>query len=292
MESSTAYCDWSIRRGVAVVWNDEDDVKYYPDLGAVLEAGARCIILESTFDSFDRDNGDRDIAAARLLGVSILTISSRVTSRFRKAGGFGEKDDAADAKAIRYAAQSGMHLKVPGKASDELIAKRIEANTALMYLRSHGEHRPRPKASGYTFTSLKESMSAEWAALLPDFKGLPEVTRTALSASGGKGYNLTIVAAVGVAAYFAENGSEFDYLSGLYQHGYPTQIRADLMHWAWAGGGTRAKLNGVPEDGIRKRDDLTLSDFRREIRRLGSQLKDITKNDTQLKEIAEKVKRA
>ena len=36
---------------------------------------------------------------------------------------------------------------------------------------------------------------------------------------------------------------EFERIAGLYSHGYPNQIRADLHHYVWAGGNQRAKLN-------------------------------------------------
>jgi hypothetical protein len=105
-----------------------------------------------------------------------------------------------------------------------------------------------------------------------------------LALGNGKDYNLVIVAAVGVASIHARTTDEFDRLAGLYAHGYPSQIRADLHHYAWAGGNTRAKLE-THLDGYGKRiipsptvrlDGLTWTSYRRELRWLYRQLRRVT----------------
>lgn len=277
---NVVYCDWSIRRGIAAVWNDEDEAVFYSDLPAVINAGPDMIILETTFESFDLAKRAAVMAHAKRQGVELLTIPNRLTSRFRKAGGFGEKDDAVDAKAIRFAAQSGVHLKKPRFIEPGEDERRRKAATAIMYYRSHGELTAKVISRGknkgrvtYEFQSLKDDWARKLADELPEYSTLTEVQKVALG--NGREYNLTAVAAVGFAAYHARNTREFDRLSGLYAHAYPGQIRADLMHYVWSGGNTRTHLNGTKEDGIRKRDDITLSQFRREIRWLYHQLKDV-----------------
>lgn len=271
----TIYCDWSIRNGVATVRNDEDEVKFYPDLAAVIETRPERIILETTFQSFDLSARAATIAACERLGIELLTTPNRLTSRFRKAAGLGEKSDPTDARAIRIAAQSGVHLKRPRIAEPGEDASRITANGALMYLRSHGDITKKPRSEGYNFHSRKDDWARELVEYLPPYSSLTDTQKIALG--NGKEYSLVTVAAVGMAAYHARNTREFDRLSGLYAHAYPSQIRADLHHHAWAGGNTRAHLNGAKEDGIRKRDDITLSQFRREMRWLYHQLADVVR---------------
>lgn len=276
----TVYFDWSQRRGVMTLVNDSNDYRIYPSLLAMADdlKEPHRIIGEATFDSFNLDARKEFIERCIREGHELLTVPTRETTRWRYRLGFGEKPssqtyaiDLQDVQCIRAEAKSGAHLKKPGTPDPELVCKREAANRELMRLRSTGEMKKRPRSEGFTFISHKEIFSRETTEALPPFGSLTRVQQTALGDSAGKNYNPTLVAAVGVAAKYADNTKEFDYLAGTYAHGKGSQIRSDVMFWGWTGGGKRQKLNKE----TRKRDDLTLSEYRRELRWLYHQLRKI-----------------
>lgn len=279
----TIYADWSLRRGVMTIRDDSDDYTIYPSLlimAKSLEEPHR-IILEATLESFNLEARRDFLDQCSKLGHKVLTVSTRETTRWRYRMGFGEKPssqtyktDLEDVKAIRAEAQIS-HLKVPGIPDQSWIDRRKQANDELMRLRSQGEMRKRPRSEGYTFVPYKDIWSSNLIKQLPPFGSLTEIQKIALRDTDNKNYNKTIVAAAAVASKYARDTREFDRLAGLYVHAYPSQIRADLMFWGWAGGGKRQKLNPA----TRKRDDLSLSDYRRELRWLYHQLKDIAGNE-------------
>lgn len=291
----TYYFDWAQRRGISVVKNDEDVVNTYPSLtifiGSLKEPAK--IIGEATFESFVPQQRELIITTCIKHGHILLTVPTRQTTKARFGAGFGEKkksdyaSDGEDAKAIRYEVKQGMHLKVPSlnnspeeKAWDEL---RQSANHRLMLLRStvvsmepkDTKHRDGTITHGFVPTFAKDIYAIEKAALCPDFATIPEWLQIALGSKSksGKGavydhYNPVIMAAVAVAIEFSDSRKTFERLLQCHAHGYPSQLRSDIMFWGWAGGSTRAKLNKE----TRKRDDLTLTEYRRAIRWLYHQL--------------------
>ena len=138
---------------------------------------------------------------------------------------------------------------------------REAANVRLMHLRSSFRLEDRPSGKTFIATSAKDDFADELIARLPAFGTLPAIRQQAL---GNGEYSKIIVAAIGVCAEQAKTIKEFDYLSGMYAHAYPSQIRADLMHYAWAGGNTRARLE-IDNGTSKRKDGLTLTDYRRDI---------------------------
>lgn len=286
---TTVYFDWSIRNGVFTLADNEEDVVVFPNLEAVLDCltVGDTLVGEATFESFNLEQREKmmDLAASR--GVAFLTTPSRLTSRARRRHGFGDKSDETDVRAIRaLAAQTDYrgerhHLKPPALPDPEWIERRELANRHLMTLRSSGTLTPAPRTPNrFNFHSAKDAQANRWADRLPNYEDLTQVQRLALG--NGKDYSLIVVAAVGVAALYARTVDEFDRLAGLHAHAYPSQIRADLHHWAWAGGGTRAKLE-ITLDGYGKRiissptqrlDGLTWSQYRRSLRWLYRTMKE------------------
>jgi hypothetical protein len=271
------YFDWSQRRGIAALFGDTDQSKRYPSLRELLNdlTEPTCLIGEATFESFNLTERQYIIDRCKTDGHLLLTLPTRETTKWRYRLGFGEKPatqtfetDLQDAMCLRAEAKAGAHLKVPGPPDHDFVCVRQEANYRLMQLRSIGTLIEKPRAKGsYNFVPDKDLYAADIIRQLPSFGSLTEVQQIALGKDGN--YNPVIVAAVGVCAEFANTRREFDRLSGLYVHAYKSQIRADLMFWAWAGGGPRKKLNKE----TRKRDDLTLSQYRRELRWLFHQIK-------------------
>jgi hypothetical protein len=266
------YFDWSQRRGVVaiVVSGDGSAIPAtWPTLADMADArkgNPTIFIGEATFESFLSMRRQAFVDRCASEGHQLFTTPARLTPRHRRAMGL-LKSDENDAIAIMSlsnnpARRSGYHA--PNVIKSGL---RERANRQLMILRASGD---------------KESWAQALADRLPAPESLPEIRRKALC--DGKKYNLVKVAAVGVATANSANQRDFDFLSGLYAHAYPSQIRADLMHWGWAGGSKRGKLvkeldpsgetdKDVPVVPSKRVDGLTLTDYRREIRWLYRQLK-------------------
>jgi len=286
---ATVFFDWSIRNGVFTLTDDDENVVVYPTLESVIDKmdAGDTLIGEATFQSFNLDERLRLMQLAASRGINFLTTPNRLTSRARIRHRFGSKSDESDVRAIRALALERdangeqHHLKPPASPDPFWIKRRERANRHLMALRRSGTLTPAVRTPNrFSFTSQKEITAAAWAARLPLFSGLSQIQQLALGS--GRDYSLVIVAAVGVAAIYARDTDEFDRLAGLYAHGYPSQIRADLHHYAWAGGNTRAKLVTVQVEGhrtapspTRRHDGLRWSDYRRELRWLYRQLREI-----------------
>lgn len=276
------YFDWSIRNGVAVLVDDSTEVVFYASLWQVLDllSPGDMLIGEATFLSFDLDQREDFIRRCAEHGVVLLTTPNRLTGKVRRREFPGQdKNDALDVAVIRIIAEDPSKLKPPAVPDPSWVERRERANRELMRLRRTGTLTPKPRTPGrFNFTSQKDIQAAEWAALLPAYETLTRIQKLALG--NGRDYNYVVVAAVGVATRHARNREEFDRLIGLYAHAYPTQLRADMHHYAWAGGNQRAKLVTVlSPDGHRsapspaKRvDGLTWSQYRREVRWLYHQM--------------------
>ena len=261
------YLDWSLRNGVTAVRNDSEGVEHFKKgTNEFLDALASPskIIMESTVHSFVPEWREAFIKRCEDEGHTLLFVPPRETGRWSRELGI-DKSDFNDPLVIRAIVKAGAHLKRPSTPEPEYVAKRAAANRKLMLLRASGE---------------KDEYAKALIEGLPDYASLSNEKKLALG--NGKRYSFIVVAAAGVATEVATSRKEFERLCGLYAHGYPSQIRADLYHWQWSGGAKRARLNGEPisEDkdgkktyGLRKRDDLTLSEFRRSLRWLYAAIK-------------------
>jgi hypothetical protein len=261
---------------VTVLHGEAETPIVYPTLSFFLDALKEPteIFLEATFESFNRKRREYFITRCAAEGHLIHTIPNRLTARVRRIElGIEDKTDDNDVQSIRHIAKTKPScLRTPMLArNDELIAKRVEANRLLMLLRCTGTHTKRPRSDGYNFESMKDGLAEKLVPLLPPFESLTPTQKIAL---GNGGYNLVVVAAVAVAAKYADNQREFDSIAGLSANGYPSQIRADLHHYNWAGGNQRSKLIQVgPHKFIGDREDITMSDWRRELRWLYHRLR-------------------
>lgn len=256
--------DWSMNRGVVVVFSD-DSWEQYPDLISLLDDLPRpCrLIGESTFESFDLQRRAETIARyENEPDVELLTIPARGNMRRRDKAGFDKKTsqsveiDVEDAKAMRQAVIAGMHLKKPALPDPLWVKKRENACDDIMRLRRGRDARKKKKGRGFLFDSHKDKYAKDLVSKLPAFGLQPDVRRVAL---GPAAYNLTIVAAVGKCAEHAVSRREFDRLAGLYGHAYPSQFRSDLMYHGWT---------------EKKKEAISLSEYRRELRWLYHQLKE------------------
>lgn len=288
---STIYVEWSYHRGVTALFGDTDRHKVYPNLATMLDdlKSPTRIVLETTFESYDRGSVDaaRETFIRRCAaeGHEIRTWPNRLTGRWRIRMGFDPDPrpkgytkvqsyatDLEDAKCFRAGVKAGVHLSIPHETDNRKEQLRIDANTRLMELRRSGSMvkvNSRDGSDKWKRTSGKDEYAKKLLPGLPVYDGLTYAQK--LSFGNGKEYSLVVIAAVAVIAEHANNRDDFDFLSGLYAHAYPSQIRADLMHHQWAGGNKRIRLNPV----TRKRDDLTLTDYRRELRWLYRQLKQL-----------------
>jgi hypothetical protein len=242
--------DWSVGRGVAAV--NPGGMSYrYKTLQEFLRDVPRgaTVVGESTFESYDVSQRQRVMDLAESRGVILLTVPARGNTRRREAAGMPEKTsqskriDIEDALAIQHAAASGAHLKKPAVADEAWAALREKAARRFIYLRYSGQ---------------KDEYARSLMRQLPPFMPQPIERRVALGPV--ENWNPVIVAAVGVAAEFVSGRADFERLTGLYAHGYPSQFRSDLMHWGWG---------KQPKKQLR----ITLRVYRRELRWLFHQLK-------------------
>jgi hypothetical protein len=273
--------DWSLRRGVVAIVVSEDGGKYTPvewkplpdrtGLDLMLDSLTEPheIIGEATFESYILEHRRDFTARCEKEGHILRTLPSRLTPRKRRALGM-VKSDENDALAMVDLADKESRFSVyhePPADDDPELLRREGANHDLMILRASGD---------------KDKYADGFIARLSAFKDQPEVRRKALG--NGKQYNPVKVAAVAIAADYSLTQREFDQLSGLYAHAYPSQIRADLMHWGWAGGSKRPKLvkeidpsgetdKMVPVVPSARVDGLTLTEYRRELRWLYRQIR-------------------
>jgi hypothetical protein len=258
------YFDWSHGK-VTVLKNDEEDHTNYFTLFDLLNTIKEPSILigEATFESFFRDTRRNEfIERAEREGHTILTTPNRATGRHRVALGYTEKTDEIDVQVIRSIANSNVHLKVPGVFNDEDPFHQIrhEANRKLMLLRASKVQIPKKRGDGFLkgTKSQKDFYAEEIISRLPDYDTLDEDLQVSL---GNKdGYNKVIVAAVGVCADFVSTQRAFDKLSGLYHHGYPSQIRSDLHLWGYS---------------RRIRGTVPITTYRRALRWLFQAIKDL-----------------
>jgi hypothetical protein len=281
----TIYFDWSQHRGICALRNDDDleNASYYLNLDELLDSlnAPSRIIGEATFESFRLDKRKAFMERCGRDGHELLTVPNRQTGRWRRYCGFesgpnkaqSKRTDAEDVHVIREQAREGMHLKRPSsRPSDEFTAKRERIAATMVRLRAEGELSRGPRG-GVKWVPLKAQVAALLRDELPDYAAQPETRRIALG--DGSSYSTTLLIAVWVAAREAANRTEFERLAGMYAHGYGCQVRSDLMYWGWVGG-TQRKVD--KETGYRA--DLSLSDYRREIRWLYHHLKDVELDET------------
>ena len=249
----TVYFDWAGGK-VTVLHGDSDDIKYYPSLAALLDTLSQphVIIGEATFESFDIHLRESAIRRAARGGHMFLVTPNRLTGRHRRAMGYEEKTDEIDVFVIRDLARTKPEvLKVPQAVhpGDVRAAVREAANHELMVLRRTRRMVVNRSKIGFKTVTAKDDYADRLIAELPPYVLLSETAKAALG--DGKKYSKVIVAAVAMATKYSANRSQFDRLTGMYVHGYPSQIRSDVHHWRYR----FAKAHGV-----------SMSDFRREVR--------------------------
>lgn len=265
---SAVYADWGLRTGVTALFPGEEEVRLYRGgTDEFLDAldGPTRIVMESTVHSFVPEDRVRFLDRCEKEGHTLLFIPPRLTGRWIRELGM-DKSDFSDPFVFRKMVESGVHLKRPTRRDDAWEARRYEANRKLMLMRNSGQ---------------KDDYAKRLIALLPPYKDLDDVKKAALG--DGKKYSTVAVAAAGVATEHVNNRAEFERMCGLYAHGYPSQIRADLHHYLYSGGAKRGRLNGEPisvdpkgvkKYGLRKRNDISMSEWRRSLRWLYAQLRD------------------
>lgn len=258
------YFDWN-KTQINVLFDDAEDDIVLKDLDSLMDmlTEPSVIIGEATFESFQLAKRQHVIERAKREGHTLLTTPNRATGRWRKImyPEYNNKPlpDNLAVKVIRHiATQTKTHLKVPAFPDSEWVIIRENANDMLMNLRSEFRWTYGPRG-GRKVVSAKDDYADDIIQTLPEYVTLTAKQKLALG--DGKEYNKTVVAAVAVAAEHVDNISDFDRLSGLYHHGYPSQIRSDLHHWRWRF--------------LKGKVDLTLSDFRREVRWLFHQIRSV-----------------
>lgn len=260
---NTYYFDWSMRHGLYVLKNDEKTHKIYTKFSNFLDTLTEPSIIcgESTFESFWPEERTKTIERCEQDGHELKTFNTRVTGRWRKKvyPKYNNKplpDDKA-VSLIRRIVKSGVQLQVP-------VAYKISINDTaenkLMRLRNNRivATITRGKNKGnYKLVPEKDVYAENLISKLPDYKTLSSELKEALG--NGTKYSKVIVAAIGVATEYSNNRREFEKLTGLYQGAYGNIIRSDLHMHGW--------------NPRRKRNKITISQYRKSCRWLFWQLK-------------------
>lgn len=173
------------------------------------------IVIESPFESFEKEGRNEVLDAASKNSVRIFTINPRETANYRKEHRI-EKSDPIDAKAIYLMAKEGKkHLKLASRLTSEKPNKSVYRD--VVSLRYHG----------YKPKSVKPLLK-----YLPPAEEVPEELKEVLLA--GRKYNVTFVVPNVVAAKaVAERGEgrdDFDRAVGSYSHGYPSILRSNFYY--------------------------------------------------------------
>lgn len=270
----SVYFDWS--GGPVHALHDDtppDQIVVYAGLNALLDAltGPTRIRAEAPFESFNVERRMDFLRRCDEAGHDFKVISPRATARRRRALGFEEKTNEIDVQVIRNLANDGTTHFTPVKLPDARRgALREDANAELMLMRRtlHPRVSTRSK-TGWMFDSEKDHFAETIIAKLPAPADLTHAQDIALCTGPEekRAYSKCAVAAVGVVAAHARNTREFDFLAGLYQNGYPSQVRSDLMHHRWW-----KSVEGK----------LSFSDYRRELRWLFHQIKNLTAGPTRV----------
>lgn len=232
--------DWSMRYGV----NAYDGRRHtlYASIDALLDTLARptTMVCESTFESYDQAKRQEVIARAAAEGHRLLTIHPRVTARRRRAEhnaacradldiedcGVHGKSDHVDAETIwRIATTSGKHLKLASPADAAWAARAAKLNY------------------DHTVDRWSRRMDA-YVERFFAYLGPPEawdLRQRAAFLRKDRGVRPHLAHAVVRAAEASPTRAEFERLLGLYEHGYPSHLRSDVVHWGYANGKTGHK---------------------------------------------------
>lgn len=265
----TIYFDWGGGK-ITTLRNSEEEIRYFPSCDSLLDSLTEPTILisEATFESFDVNKRIEVIEKARKAGHIWRTTPNRLTGRHRRSMGIDDKSDEIDVGVIRNLAKTRPEvLKIPNVrlGTDPLVIGLEEANAELMLLRRTRNMVPNKSKLGWKVVSAKDEYADKLIALLPSTSSLTNIQVDVLCGSLAKPtskpkYSKPLIAAVGKATKYASSRGEFEHYTGLFVHGYPSQIRSDVHHWSWR---------------FAEKRGATLTDFRRECRWLYQQLKKV-----------------
>jgi hypothetical protein len=267
----TIYFDWGGGK-LTTLKNDEDEIRYFPSCDKLLDSLTEptYIISEATFESFDVSRRIKVIEKAKRAGHIWKTTPNRLTGRYRRGMGIDDKSDEIDVTVIRSLAKAHPEvLKSPNVRldTDPLVIGLKQVNDELMVLRrTQAMVESKRSKLGWKIVSAKDVYADEIIAFLPDSSTLTDIQHIVLCGTPSNKskpvyhYSRPLIAAVAKATKYAKSRKEFEHYTGLFVHGYPSQIRSDVYHWSWR----FARDRGA-----------TLTDFRRECRWLYHQLSKI-----------------
>ena len=259
----TVYFDWA-GGFLTCLRNDDPSDKIFrpPTTSALLDSliEPTRLISEATFESFDVNKRAEVIERAKREGHIWLTTPNRQTGRHRD-GMHLDKSDDNDVLVIRDLAitkPSVLKAPTPPPGDTTEIKAQKSACAELMLLRRTKRVVPNNSKLGFKAVSAKDDYADKLIENLPEFSTLTPLQK--ISLGNGKKYSKPLVAAVGKATKYSNSRREFELITGLFAHGFPSQLRSDLHYWTWR----FAKNRGV-----------RLTDFRREVRWLYHRMTEI-----------------
>lgn len=260
---STVYFDWSMRRGVAAVFDKENEVRSYPSIYRLLDdlTGPSTLISETTFESFNTSRRAEVIQAVADAGHVWLVHPTRLTAKVRRAAGAEKTTDEDDALWIRQVAKKHTSALRPAQnllEEGDPRRVRLEATQKqLVEIRRAYRVQPSERARlGYTVKKLQEVVAKEIESKLPNPKTLEPSLKASLVT--GIHYADSLLVTVYVAAQQSSSRKEFEAIMGLYAGGYPSMMRSNAL-WHRYRAASKA--------------GATLSEFRRAVRWLYHQTK-------------------
>lgn len=255
----TYYADWSMRRGVTYIMNDDDEAHTIPGHAALEKLATRCqpgdyVIAEAAYESYSKHRQAivREAFAAR--GINFLTIATtgtrRVATEVFGANAIGALDDETAARAIRWRVQHGAATRVAANPDPEKRRRHEESRAAYIELRFKpwGTRQPTGRERTEKFLTGKEWLTEQLRALLG---------KDGLMSSDA------IPAAVAVAVAYSDGSRDsWDALLGLHHNRARGPIGAALLHDGWRSGKRKSK----PLSGLRAAYGDDFSAYRRAIR--------------------------
>lgn len=183
--------------------------------------GCKCIVVESTFESFNHSRRNEVIDAAAKLGVEIVTLNPRETAWYRKshdgwqdmkAGVYGDALDAFILLSIHQEAHK--HLAKPRRAVEH------EATTGVQKIDKIR------RDLGYR---LRDPLVKEYLQYLPSFGSIPADVQECLGDARGKKYDLPFVMLTVAASLDFPRKEQFENDFGMHGHGQPGLLRSSFF---------------------------------------------------------------
>lgn len=219
--------DWGHGKKLTV-FDGKKNVPFHGNLYSFVVQNAPCrIVIESSFESYFREERNRCIDLAESLGCELLTAPSRLTEIYRRKHQIEKSDDNDSEVLFRLWEEGKIHLAKPRKTEAAKASRlnRIEICRRLGW--------PKDRAKEFLdYLPDKKNIGPEEFYMLGDGKR-----------SLSKAFVLPLVAAALDVLESGGSRSDFDRIVGAFGHGYPSLYRSHFYYHR--GRALRCRVHGV-----------------------------------------------